>query len=655
VQLVVRDACQEGDPSFGFLASDTSPAPQILRSKLAPRILDNLDGLSNMNDRQAEELLALEVRSCPPPPLAPRLRIDIFSPQAIYPDLVSWVELPDGQGVEVKIAAPVVFEEPREVEVIDWPASATKQRTSEENNLVEAVANLSLEKQADALSSTTHSRPRRGRRNGSGGGGGGEGKQARLDKVVPLAATAEVFQPRCAVRKPVPPNGTRQMAPATPTGEKQASADTTQDLRDRSRVRVIPAHEPPPPRTDVAQHCASVEGVSGGGESLAPPQRRLSLRHLPSIQLSLRLPPGYPDTEPPTCITISDADRWLDSERRRVAERKLADLYAGDECLLYILDSVSSTSSEFDATFSLKQPLILRQTAPMSGAVAAPGDVIPLSTFLVDYDRHASSAQFATSSHSCPLCFTTQRGSSCIRIASCGCVFCVPCLKDYFSLLITEGLVRSVACPSRNCVESRAQWEKDEGASKRLPPDRDVTKPGRVTASEVEELVGEEGRKRWEWLQEKARVESGEFLLAISFRLSILVSRGRSNVTILQTLRLLGVLEKLVKLPCPSSRKTKRSCASVRHATTPSASSAAEGGTVPGTPAPCRSRARSCRATSRAMPNNGERSKSATARRISSDSWRRMKRNARCKSGCRLIRRSAPVAAQGSRRVKVVT
>ncbi|TKA51816.1 hypothetical protein B0A53_05168 [Rhodotorula sp. CCFEE 5036] len=195
-------------------------------------------------------------------------------------------------------------------------------------------------------------------------------------------------------------------------------------------------------------------------------------------------------------------------ERRRVAERKLADLYAGDECLLYILDSVSSTSSEFDATFSLKQPLILRQTAPMSGAVAAPGDVIPLSTFLVDYDRHASSAQFATSSHSCPLCFTTQRGSSCIRIASCGCVFCVPCLKDYFSLLITEGLVRSVACPSRNCVESRAQWEKDEGASKRLPPDRDVTKPGRVTASEVEELVGEEGRKRWEWLQEKARVES---------------------------------------------------------------------------------------------------------------------------------------------------
>ncbi|KWU45046.1 hypothetical protein RHOSPDRAFT_17004 [Rhodotorula sp. JG-1b] len=365
------------------------------------------------------------------------------SPQAIYPDLVSWVELPDGQGVEVKITAPVVFEEPRELEVVDWPASATKLQTSEETSLVEAVATLSLEKKADASSSPSHSRPRRGKtaRKG-GGGGGGEGKQAPLDKVVSLAATAEVFQPRYAAQKPVPPNGTRQFARATTTGEKQASADVTRG----SRVRVIPAQDPRPPPTDVAQQRASLKGAPGGEESLAPPQPcRLSLRHLPSIQLSLRLPTGYPDTEPPTCITISDADRWLGSERRRAAERKLAEL----------------------------------------------------------------SAQFATSSHSCPLCFTTQRGSSCIRIASCGCVFCIACLKDYFSLLITEGLVRSVACPSRGCVESRAHWEKDEGASKRLPdPDRDGTKPGRVTASEVEELVGEEGRKRWEWLQEKARVES---------------------------------------------------------------------------------------------------------------------------------------------------
>lgn len=50
-----------------------------------------------------------------------------------------------------------------------------------------------------------------------------------------------------------------------------------------------------------------------------------------------------------------------------------------------------------------------------------------------------------------------------------------------------------------------------------------------MTASEVEELVGEEGRKRWEWLQEKARVESGEFC---SPSLStVLASKVGSNVT----------------------------------------------------------------------------------------------------------------------------
>ena len=45
----------------------------------------------------------------------------------------------------------------------------------------------------------------------------------------------------------------------------------------------------------------------------------------------------------------------------------------------------------------------------------------------------------------------------------------------------------------------------------------EAQKPGRVTGDEVEKLCGAESRKRFEWLQEKIRVESGEYLSSSSF------------------------------------------------------------------------------------------------------------------------------------------
>ncbi|GAA5865604.1 hypothetical protein JCM3774_002065 [Rhodotorula dairenensis] len=446
-----------------------------------------------MNDRQAEELLALE---------------------AIYPDLVSWTELPAAEGVEVKITAPVTFEHAREVEVVDWPASATPLGSGiDETSRVEAAASISFESGRGAAASAIL-RPRRAR---SRCGGKEKAKQAGPKQVAaPLVATAKVFQPRSiGVKAPssAPPTDSRQAVPLDFGGGGQVAPSAAHSApQDRPRVRIIPRQDAPstptsmtgqPMQSSQRREQDNARSGTGGSTSTLQP-RRLSLRHLPAIHVSLRLPLGYPESAPPECITISTDGDWLGLDRRRAAERKLADLYTGDECLLYLLDSVSSNSPEFDATFSLDSPLVLRQASP---AVGVSTDPVPLSSYLTEHDRRASSTQFATSSHACPLCFATQRGSACIRLGSCGCVFCVACLRDYFSLLVTEGLVRSVACPSRGCVEARAQWEKD-GATSRTVSDRDDSMPGRVAPSEIEELVGEEGRKRWEWLREKARVES---------------------------------------------------------------------------------------------------------------------------------------------------
>lgn len=174
-------------------------------------------------------------------------------------------------------------------------------------------------------------------------------------------------------------------------------------------------------------------------------------------------------------------------------------VYAGDECLFGIMDVVSSTSPEFAATFRLSFPLVLRQSPTASST--------SLSTTLSAFNTSASDTTFATTSHQCPLCFSSHRGTACIRLASCGCVFCTPCLNDYFSLLITEGLVRSVACPSEGCVLARALWEKEVGPKGEV--EKEGERPGRLTADEVERLCGAEKRKRYEWLKEKVRVESG--------------------------------------------------------------------------------------------------------------------------------------------------
>lgn len=176
-------------------------------------------------------------------------------------------------------------------------------------------------------------------------------------------------------------------------------------------------------------------------------------------------------------------------------------VYVGDECLFGIMDLVSSASPDFVSTLDLTFPLVLRQPPPSCPSTS------PLSTTLSTFNIAASDTTFATTSHQCPLCFSSHRGSSCIRLASCGCVFCTPCLKDYFDLLITEGLVRSVACPSEGCVGARARWEKEVGP--RGEAEKENERPGRLGGDEVERLCGVEKRQRWEWLKEKMRVESG--------------------------------------------------------------------------------------------------------------------------------------------------
>jgi len=98
-------------------------------------------------------------------------------------------------------------------------------------------------------------------------------------------------------------------------------------------------------------------------------------------------------------------------------------------------------------------------------------------------------------------------------------------------------MVRSVACPAIECVEKRSKWEKTIVGGGNLDEKVELDKPGRVTADEVEMLCGVESRKRFEWLKEKIRVESGELRFLLSsvalFEVSHAIVSRRSKYLLL--------------------------------------------------------------------------------------------------------------------------
>ncbi|GAA5950485.1 hypothetical protein JCM21900_004822 [Sporobolomyces salmonicolor] len=448
-----------------------------------------------MNDRQADELTAL---------------------QAIFPDAVSW-ELSDDATVKLTLKFPVEFEDDNVVYVWDLdsdqaPDGRPNEPTQPEQEAVEAVATqlaaARVDEQRAQLGRSAELRSGKGARRRRGKGRGGASAAPALqqphrqsrDQLSPVASPLQSRTPvrlRTVSANPplaTPAPGTTPL-PAKPPSSPPTSAKS-------SRIRFVPR----PPLLPVPTPSTSTSASASRPSASSNPQpKRLNLRYFPPLTLTLELSPNYPETVGPSKVELSAESDWLSESSRRAAERKLCEVYIGDECLFSIADLLTSSSPDFLSTLSLCFPLVLHQSAPTFPS-SAPA---PLSTTLQNFNAWSTSSAFDSSSHLCPLCFSPHRGSNCVRLASCGCTFCAPCLKDYFSLLITEGLVRSVACPSLECTERRAKWEKETPtAGKGDERERENEKPGRVDAEEVEKVCGEEVRKRWEWLKEKVRVES---------------------------------------------------------------------------------------------------------------------------------------------------
>nr|XP_006819578.1 PREDICTED: probable E3 ubiquitin-protein ligase RNF144A-like [Saccoglossus kowalevskii] len=54
---------------------------------------------------------------------------------------------------------------------------------------------------------------------------------------------------------------------------------------------------------------------------------------------------------------------------------------------------------------------------------------------------------------SCKLCLLEQPLHNMHQMQQCSCIYCLPCLKRYLTILITEGCVSIITCPDASCKE----------------------------------------------------------------------------------------------------------------------------------------------------------------------------------------------------------
>ena len=74
-----------------------------------------------------------------------------------------------------------------------------------------------------------------------------------------------------------------------------------------------------------------------------------------------------------------------------------------------------------------------------------------LVSSLISYNQSEETRLFQTSFINCSVCFNEKFGSLCIQFPQCKHVFCKHCMKDYFTVQIKDGSVKSLTCPEDKC------------------------------------------------------------------------------------------------------------------------------------------------------------------------------------------------------------
>lgn len=167
-----------------------------------------------------------------------------------------------------------------------------------------------------------------------------------------------------------------------------------------------------------------------------------ALSNLPSLQVRLTLPEGYPQEKPPQ-VTISTSPPWISEQILRKLENDVETLWEGfgrDQVIFTYIDNLQQSTEN---VFGLVDDKGYLEVAPEHKIA------------ILDHDIKAKQRAFEKETFDCGICLDPKKGAVCHRMLDCDHVFCVQCLQDFYNNAITEGDIASVQCLEPNCAKKR--------------------------------------------------------------------------------------------------------------------------------------------------------------------------------------------------------
>ncbi|KAI1462316.1 RWD-domain-containing protein [Annulohypoxylon moriforme] len=166
------------------------------------------------------------------------------------------------------------------------------------------------------------------------------------------------------------------------------------------------------------------------------------LSYLPSLQVRIELPDGYPQEKPPK-VNLSTTPPWLSGKTLSKLEDDVSSLWeelGRDQVIFTYIDNLQQLTEDVFGLIDSKGCL---EVAPEHKIA------------VLDYDIKAKRRAFEKETFNCGVCLEPKKGVVCHRMLECGHVFCVQCLQEFYNNAITEGDISSVQCLEPKCAKQR--------------------------------------------------------------------------------------------------------------------------------------------------------------------------------------------------------
>jgi E3 ubiquitin-protein ligase RNF14 len=233
-----------------------------------------------------------------------------------------------------------------------------------------------------------------------------------------------------------------------PSDPFSASLDLPVSPADPLLVRFPPPIEGAPPTT---LPTAAPSNAQNGANLLD--HHRLS--HLPPLQLQIRLPPGYPEHDPPS-VKLAATPSWIPSQVLQELESYVTGLWEEYGHMQVVFAYIDYLQQAAERAFDLSS---------QNGGILDLDQAMKIG--LLDFDITTKKKIFEKETFDCGVCLDPKKGSMCYRLQKCGHVFCCDCLKEVYNNAITEGDIANV-----KCLEFGCGVEKEAGARRAKKPAR---------------------------------------------------------------------------------------------------------------------------------------------------------------------------------------